>query len=149
MAYTLERVNLLARINVFLGIFYVPLWLYSSNGSEAATNDMSFIHSILDFESIDAVIATASLQKTLKHSKYQVEETVIYALFSDNLDEKHETALLQKLLSMPRPDSFRRAPPKLNLNIIDRNTTLANLIGPESWFYWRNLKLTVSGYNGQ
>ena len=34
-----KHVNLLARINVFLAIFYVPLWLKSSNGSEAAIND--------------------------------------------------------------------------------------------------------------
>ena len=68
MAYTTERINLSARINVFLAIFYVPLWLKSSNRSEAAISDMSFIHSMLDFESIDAVITTAALQKSLKHS---------------------------------------------------------------------------------
>ena len=34
---------------------------------------------------------------------------------------------------MPRPESCRRRP--LNfIQIIDRNTTLANLIGCESWF---------------
>ena len=33
LAYTPERVNLLARINVFRAIFYVPLWLKSNNGS--------------------------------------------------------------------------------------------------------------------
>ena len=106
MAYTPERVNLLARINVFLAIFYVSLWLKSSNGSEAVINDMSFIHSMLDFESIDAVIATAALQKISKHSWYLLEETVIYALFFNNLDEEHKTALVQKCLSVPYPDSF-------------------------------------------
>ena len=58
-----ERVNLLARIYVFHAIFYVPQQLKSSNGSEAAINHMSFIHSTLDFYSIDAVIVTAVLQK--------------------------------------------------------------------------------------
>ena len=133
MAYTPDRVNLLARINVFFfAIFYVPLWLKSSNGTEAAINDMYFIHSMLDFESIDAVIATAALQIILKHSWYLVEQTVVYALFSDNLDEEHNTALAQKLFSVPRPDSFRRRPPNLT-QIIDRHTTSANLIDPESW----------------
>ena len=42
MAYTPERVNLIARINVFLAVFYVPLRLKSSNGCEAAINDMVF-----------------------------------------------------------------------------------------------------------
>ena len=73
MVYTSEHVNLLllVRITVFLAIFYV-LWLKSSNGFQAAISDMSFIHSMLDFESIDAVIATAALQKILKHSWYLV-----------------------------------------------------------------------------
>ena len=61
MAYTPKRVNLLARMNIFLAIFYVSLWLNPSKGSEAAINNMSFIHSMLDFESIDAVIAIAAL----------------------------------------------------------------------------------------
>ena len=87
---------------------------------------------MLDFESIEAVIAIAALQKILKHSWYLVEETVVYALFSDNLDEEHKKPLAQKLFSVPRPDSFCRGPPDLT-QIIDQNTTLANLIGPESW----------------
>ena len=58
---------------------------------------------------------------------------MVYALFSDNLDEEHKKALAQKLLSVPRPDSFRCGPPYLT-QIIDRNTTLANLIGLNSWF---------------
>ena len=110
MAYTPERVNLLARINVFIAIFYGPLWLKSNNGSEAAINDMFFIHSMLDFESIDAIIATAALQKILKHSWYLVEETVIYALFSDTLNEECKKDLAQKLLSLPCPNFFSSGP---------------------------------------
>ena len=68
MAYSPERVKLSARINIFLAIIYVPLSLKSSNGSEAAVNDMSLIQCILNFEGIDAMIATAVLQKILKHS---------------------------------------------------------------------------------
>ena len=81
---------------------------------------------MLDFESIDAIIATAALQKILKHSWYLVEETVIYALFSDTLNEECKKDLAQKLLSLPCPNFFHRGPPILG-NMIDRNTTLVNL----------------------
>ena len=47
---------------------------------------------------------------------------LVYALFSDNFDEEHKKAFVQKLLSVPRPDSFRRGPPNLT-QIIDQNTT--------------------------
>ena len=132
VAYTPECVNLLARIHVFLAFFYVPLWLKSSNGSEGAIDDISFIHSMLNVVSIDAVIATAALEKILKHSWYLIKEIVVYALFPDNLHEQHKKAFAQKLPSVPRPDSFRRGPTHLT-QIIDRNTTLANLIGLKSW----------------
>ena len=49
---------------------------------------MSFVYSMLDFEGINAVIATAAIQKILKHSWYFVVEIVVYALFSDNLNEE-------------------------------------------------------------
>ena len=42
-----------------------------------------------------------------------VEEIVIYGLFSDYLDEERKNALAQKLLSVPRPYSFRRGSPSL------------------------------------
>ena len=72
---------------------------------------------MLDFESIDAVIATAALQKTLEHLCYLVEKCVIYALFSDNLDEEHKKALAQKRLFVKRPDSFHCEPSILLIEI--------------------------------
>ena len=60
---------------------------------------MSFFHSMLDFESINAEIATPALRKIMKHSWYLVEETVIYPLSSDNLEEKHKKALAQNFFS--------------------------------------------------
>ena len=50
---------------------------------------------IFDFESINAVIATPALRKILKHLWYLVQETVIYPLSSDNLEEIHQKALAQ------------------------------------------------------
>ena len=67
---------------------------------------MSFIPSLLDFDYVDDVIAIAALQKILKQLWYLVEETVVYALFSDNLDDEHKKSLAQKLLSVSCPDSF-------------------------------------------
>ena len=65
---------------------------------------------------------------------------MIYALFSDNLDEEHKKSFAQKLLSVPRPNSFRRGPPNLT-QIIDRNTTLVNIIGPKSWFLLQEFEI--------
>ena len=103
MAYTSKRGNLLARIQEFLAIFSVPLWLKPSNGSEAAINDMSFIHNMLDFESIDAVIATAALQKILKHLWYLVNETWFMLYFLTILI-KNTKSSCSKTSFVPSPD---------------------------------------------
>ena len=51
---------------------------------------MSFIHSLLNFESNDVAIVTAALQKILKHSWYLVKETEYYGLFYDDLHEEYK-----------------------------------------------------------
>ena len=63
------------------------------------------------------MFVTAALQKNLKHFCYLVENRVIYALFSDNLDKEHEKALAQKRLFVKRPDFFCHKPPILLIEI--------------------------------
>ena len=54
---------------------------------------MSFIPSTLDYESVDTVVASAALQKMLKHIRYLVEETIVHAIFPDNLVDGEKAAL--------------------------------------------------------
>ena len=66
---------------------------------------MSFINSMLDCKSIDTVIATAALQEILKHLWY-LEETAVYALFSDNLDEEHKNSCQKNSFRAPLETLF-------------------------------------------
>lgn len=142
MAYSNEIIDLLSRMNLFLSLFYVPAWLKSSVGSDAAINDLKFIHDMHDFRVVDACVADAALNKIRSHHWYLNEETVVFSLFSDNpcmtYDRKSEMA--HCILSTPRPEHFRRGIPVLK-KLIYRTTSLTDLIGPESWFIFHALQV--------
>jgi len=134
MSYSSAQISLLERMNVFLALFYVPIWLKSHESAEAGINDLMFIHDLIDYKSTDAVVATAALQKMLRHPWYLVEETVVYALFSETerFSEDEKAAMAKKILTTTWPNDFRTGPPVLAENI-ERNTSLTDLVGPQSW----------------
>lgn len=78
MAYSNEIIDLLSRMNLFLSLFYVPAWLKSSVGSDAAINDLKFIHDMHDFRVVDACVADAALNKIRSHHWYLNEDTVFF-----------------------------------------------------------------------
>ena len=125
MAYSNEIIDLLSRMNLFLSLFYVPAWLKSSVGSDAAINDLKFIHDMHDFRVVDACVADAALNKIRSHHWYLNEETVVFSLFSDNpcmtYDRKGEMA--HCILSTPRPEHFRRGIPVLKKTYLSQHIT--------------------------
>jgi len=127
-------------MNIFLALFFVPAWLKCSVGSDAAINDLQLIHQMLLFKTIDNPIAEAAIKKLQKHCWYLVEETVVYALFSDNptMTNEKKTFLARHLLSIPQPQQFRRGIPT-GIKTITTNTALTDLMGPNSWFLIKSL----------
>ena len=67
MAYSNEIIDLLSRMNLFLSFFHVPVWSKSIIGSDAAINDLKFIHDVHDFRVVDACVADAALTKRRSH----------------------------------------------------------------------------------
>ena len=67
MTYTNEHAILSAKINYFLAIFHAPVRIKSSNGCKTVVNNTYFIHSTADHKSINSAVATAALQKLMKH----------------------------------------------------------------------------------
>lgn len=79
------------------------------------------------------------LQKILKQSWYLCEETAVYALFTSNnykVDDGKKTAIAEAILATTCPSEFRRGPPSLTKSI-NKNTSLKDLIGPQSWFLFK------------
>ena len=140
MDYAKDFKEKLRRINQFIALFYVPAWLKSSIGSEAPVNDLLFLHDMKKYSFYDSQVAGASFKKLHKHHWYLNEETAVFALFSDHSDMTNEMKkrIATKLLETPRPSQFRRGVPFLRCPISE-STTIADLIGPNSWFIFEAL----------
>ena len=71
--------------------------------------------------------------KSLKrHTWYLDEQLVVLALADKDLPDITKVEMIKNLLINVKPETFRRGPPTKVLNL-DFNSTLPNLVGPESW----------------
>ena len=132
----------LHRINLFLALFYVPAWLRSSIGLNAAINDFLFLENMSQYEKFDSAVAQAASKKLAKRRWYLEEDIVVYVLFSDHpaITNGDKREMAQRLLNVPKPASFRTGLPVSNRPLTP-STKLSESLGPESWFIFHALDL--------
>ena len=142
MPYDHILIAKLRRINLFLALFYVPAWLSSSIGSNAAVNDFLFLENMSQYEKFDSAVAQAASKKLAKHKWYLEEETVVYVLFSDlpAITNGRKREMAQRLLNVPKPASFRTRLPVSNRPLTP-STKLSDSLVSESWFIFHALDL--------
>lgn len=144
MHYDSETVDKLERLNVFLQLFYVPLWLKATSACDAPILDLELFHDMMDFRTVDSEIADIVLKKLTNHRWYLTEEILPFALFSNHPAATSEVkqAIATKVLATPVPENFRLGRPVFR--DITRESTLADLIGPESLTLFRSLNISTS-----
>lgn len=112
-------------------------------------NDLKFYQSMLAYAAVNPEISHSAINAFKRHLWYITTEMVPLALWSNKVpaDERH--ALVERLLAV-KPDNALIAPqhrfgtgfgqPRFP-NTITMSTTLADLVGPDSWFIFHNLQL--------
>ncbi|KAG0706298.1 hypothetical protein GWK47_024335 [Chionoecetes opilio] len=130
LEYDEETVVKLERLNLFLGLFYTPMWMSSTLAADAPANDLQFMKDMMKFKRTDPEIAQAVLQKLENHKWYLTQEVVPFALFGSRLSDKEKQDIAAKLHATEKPNSFRRGKPMFPQ--VTAKTTLADLVGPES-----------------
>lgn len=141
MAYDYEVTSKLKRVNMFLSLFYTSNWMKASIGADAPINDLQLVKDMIAYIDIDREVAQAVLQKLENHYWYLTEEIVPFALFSTlpamTVTLKQDIA--SKILDSPVPDHLRLGKPLFRK--VSRDTTLADLIGPESHTLFQSLNI--------
>ena len=66
-----------------------------------------------------------------RHLFYLTEENVVMSLFSNRLSEDEKSRMACRLLSCPKPESFKVEKPKPPT--LDESASLVSLIGDKSW----------------
>ncbi|KAG0717582.1 hypothetical protein GWK47_054119 [Chionoecetes opilio] len=64
LEYDEETVVKLERLNLFLGLFYTPMWMSSTLAADAPANDLQFMKDMMKFKRTDPEIAQAVPTKT-------------------------------------------------------------------------------------
>lgn len=142
MSYDVETIEKLKRMNTFLSIFYTSAWLKASIGADAPINDLQLIQDMIAYLDVDHDVAEVVLRKLEKHSWYLTEEIVPFALFSKLpvMTSRLKQDIALKLLATPVPDHLRLGKPLFRK--VYRDTSLADLIGPESHTLFQSLNIS-------
>ncbi|KAG0728789.1 hypothetical protein GWK47_031788 [Chionoecetes opilio] len=90
LEYDEATVVKLERLNLFLGLFYTPMWMSSTLAADAPANDLQFMKDMMKFKRTDPEIAQAVLQKLENHKWYLTQEVVPFALFGSRLSDKEK-----------------------------------------------------------
>ncbi|KAG0723910.1 hypothetical protein GWK47_041758 [Chionoecetes opilio] len=130
LEYDEETVVKLERLNLFLGLFYTPMWMSSTLAADAPANDLQFMKDMMKFKRTDPEIAQAVLQKLENHKWYLTQEVVPFALFGSRLSDKEKQDIAAKRHATEKPDSFQTR--ETYVPSVTAKTTLADLVGPES-----------------
>jgi len=141
MSYNEETFEHLRRINVFLNLFYVPLWMRASSGADAPYYDLQLFHDMIAYREVDKEIAEEVLRKLANHCWYLTEEVVPFVLFSNNpaVTEEIKQEIARKIMITPIPENFRLGKPVFRS--IASDTTLTDLVGPDSHTLFQSLHI--------
>ena len=113
MSYASDFLLNFRRINQFLALFYVPAWLKSNVGVDALANDLEFVQNMANYQTEDAIVASAVFNKLSSHTWYLTETTVAFSLFSNHsMTAKVKESMASRLLSTSSVDEFCRGIPQ-------------------------------------
>ena len=134
-----ETVDGLKQFCAFTSTIYVPYFLASSMGSDAAINDLLMYKKLFAFRSTDPKLAEEALVVLRRHGWYSTPEVVMFSLFSAKVSEDEKARIACKLLKLSKPESYKLQKPKFPT--VDEKTKLVDLVTPESYKFFEILGL--------
>ena len=130
---------------------YCDWWLQCQSARRAPFLDLCLYKTLLKYETVNSVIAKSALRALNRHLWYLTQEMVVLALFDSNVPNKDRQDMADRLLLL-KPESLPTMPVnrfgkgygKPRFPSLDADTSLADLLGHDSWFTVQMLKLDVS-----
>ena len=80
-----EALEKLWRFGRYAVLFYVPSFLLSSSGRDAAINDLQLYKALLKYQNVDKELAQSAIATLNRHLWYLAPHTVMFALFSNKV----------------------------------------------------------------
>jgi hypothetical protein len=136
-------------MSTFIVLCHSEVFLWSRISTIAPVVDITYLSYMTEYETLDEEIAKEVIKSVMNHLWYLVtEEIVIFSIFEESLSPTLRRAMVDKLLSIPRPITFRSGKPKFPLisppDPKDCTNVLLSLIGERSWLIFYLLMLDGS-----
>ena len=138
MVFEEETLENLWKFGHYAVIHYVPAFLLSSCGRDAAIYDLRLYKALLRYQAVDKELAESALATLNRHLWYLAPQTVMFALFSNKVSEDTKSRMAARLLTLDRPDSPSLGLPKFP--VITANTELWDLVTEASWEFFDVVK---------
>lgn len=133
----------------FATLIYSTWWFSCNSAIDAPWNDLQLFHSLLKYEDVNTVISQSAVRAFKNHLWYLTEEMVPLALWSKKVPAEERKAIAASMLIF-KP-KFDQAIPEKRFGTefgkpmfpmeITLSTTLASLVGKDSWFLFHLLKI--------
>lgn len=121
--------ELVKTIPVFYTCVYIPYFLRCSIGADAPFNDLQLLKNLSSFD--DSDLASAALAVLGRHGWYTAQQTVVFALFSNRVDDETKAMMAERILSFEPPAVFSLEMPEFQT--LTTETKLQDLCGPNSY----------------
>ena len=138
MVFEEETLENLWKFGRYAVVHYVPAFLLSSCGRDAAIHDLQLYKSLLRYQAVDKELAESALATLNRHLWYLAPHTVMFALFSNEVSEDTKSRMAARLLTLDRPDSPSLGLPKFP--VITAKTELWDLVTEASWEFFEVVK---------
>ena len=133
-----ETLENLWKFGHYAVVHYVPAFLLSSCGQDAATYDLKLYKALLRYQAVDKELAESALATLNRHLWYLAPHTVLFALFSDKVSEDTKSRMAARLLTLDRPDTPSLGLPKFP--VITATSELWDLVTEASWEFFDVVK---------
>lgn len=144
MDFSEETKENLRRFTLFQVTIYIPHFLMSSIGSDAAVNDLTLHKKLQKFVPVDKVIGEEALKTLERRLWYLSDLTIPMALFSKKVDPDIKSRMAAKLLSLKMMKKKKAGSQKLvkpKFPKIGPNTELYDLVTEESLEFFSIIKV--------
>ena len=136
-----ETKEKLWRFALFQVGIYIPHFLMSSCGSDAAVKDLALHKKLRKFREDDEILAEEALKTLKRHLWYLSELTIPMAFFSDKVDEDIKSRLATKLKKNKKDKVGSQKLSKLKFPKILPNTDLYDLATEEPLEFFSIIKV--------
>jgi hypothetical protein len=133
----------------FVTLVYSAWWMTCNSETDAPWNDLQFYKSLLAYDAVHPEISQSAIQAFKLHLWYLTTEMVPLALWSNKVPVDTRRALADSLLAAKPDNAVTNPQQKFGTGFgkprfptdVPMSTTLADLVGPDSWFMFHVLEL--------